>query len=370
MGLKEFIHGEFIDVIEWTQSPAQSDILAFRFPRYQHEIKMGARLTVREGQTAVFVNEGRIADVFPPGMYTLTTKNLPVLSTLRGWKHGFQSPFKAEVYFVVTTQQPSHKWGTSNPVIMRDADFGIIRLRAYGSYVFRISNPAALLRELIATDPSFEDFEIDTQLRQVIVARFSDVLGRSGISVLDLVGNYEKLSKFCLDCIRPEFSDWGIDITKFYVENISLPPQVEDAIDRRTSMGVVGDLEKYTQFQTAEAMRAAASNPGGAAGMGVGLGGGMVMAQAMMGHMPGPLLNPVTSATPPPLPTGLRLHVAVNGQATGPFSRDQLLQMIHNGTLSRDSLVWHQGMSQWQRAETVAELLEILTQTPPPVPKN
>ena len=278
MGILDKLSQEFIDIIDWTQ-PSDRGILAFRFPRYQNEIKMGAKLTVREGQAAVFINEGKMADVFAPGMYTLTTQNLPILATLRGWKHGFNSPYKAEIYFVNTAQQPDYKWGTSNPIMLRDADFGMVRVRGYGSYVFRVSDPGKFLKELVATDPCFEDYEIDTQLKQVIVARFSDVLGKSGIPVLDLCGNYEKLAQFVLDRIKPDFAAWGLDLVKFYIENLSLPAEVEAAIDRRGAMGAVGDLSKYTQFEAAEAMRTSAANPngGGLAGAGVGLGTGLAI---------------------------------------------------------------------------------------------
>jgi membrane protease subunit (stomatin/prohibitin family) len=369
MGLLDKLKGELIDIIEWTQ-PTDKGILAFRFPRYENEIKMGAKLVVREGQAAVFVNEGKLADVFQPGTYTLSTQNLPILTTLKGWKYGFSSPWKAEVYFVTTAQQPDYKWGTSHPIMMRDKEFGAVRLRAFGSYVFRVADPGRFLKELVATDPCFEDYEIDTQLRQVVVARFSDVVGKAGIPVLDLVGNYEALSKFVFDLIKPEFQGFGLDIVKFYIESISLPPEVEAALDKRTSMGVIGDLSKYTQFQIAEAIRAAADNPGGGtAAAGVGLGAGLGIAQAMqqslgIGAVAGG--GAPAAGAPPPLPS---FHVALDGKPAGPFGLDQLREKIAQGALTRTTLVWRNGMADWAKAETVSELASLFGATPPPLPR-
>lgn len=367
MGLLDKLRGEFIDIIEWTQ-PNDSDILAYRFPRYDNEIKMGAKLTVREGQSAVFVNEGQIADVYKPGMYELQTQNMPILSTLKGWKYGFSSPFKAEVYFVLTTQRTDNKWGTSNPIMKRDADFGMVRIRAFGSYVFRVADPGAFIRELVSTDPSFESYEIDSQLRQTIVSKFSDVVGKSNIPVLDLVGNYETLAKFAHDNLANDFSKWGLELTKFYIENISVPPEVEAAMDKRASMGAVGDLGAYTRFQTAEAIRDAANNPsGGAAGIGVGLGAGMGMANQMAGAMAnvGAAGGP---GAPPPLPGAVQFFTGAGGQQSGPFDLAALSAQVKEGKLTRDTLVWKQGMNNWAAASTVGELAPLFANQPPPLP--
>lgn len=368
MGLLDKLRGEFIDIIEWTQ-PNDTDVLAYRFPRYNNEIKMGAKLTVREGQAAVFVNEGALADVFKPGMYDLQTQNMPILSTLKGWKYGFNSPFKAEVYFVLTTQRTDNKWGTSNPIMKRDADFGMVRLRAFGSYVFRVADPGAFIKELVATDPSFESYQIDAQLRQAIVSKFSDVVGKANIPVLDLVGNYESLANFVLQNIAPDFAKWGLELTKFYVENISVPPEVEAAIDKRASMGAVGNLDQFTKFQTAEAIRDAAQNPsGGAAGIGVGLGAGMGMANQMLGAMQ-PGAGGAPAAVPPPLPSAAQFFVGVGGQQTGPFDLATLGNMIKEGKVTGDSLVWRQGMATWAAANSVAELGMLFAAVPPPLPQ-
>lgn len=369
MGLLDKLRGELIDIIEWTQ-PSDAGILAYRFPRYDNEIKMGAKLTVREGQSAVFVNEGKIADVFKPGMYELQTQNMPILSTLKGWKYGFSSPFKAEVYFCITTQQTDHKWGTANPIMMRDPEFGVVRVRAFGSYVFRVSDPGAFIRELVSTDPSFEAYEIDSQLRQAIVSKFADVLGNSKKPVLDLVGNYESMGNYVLEKIRPDFASWGLELTKFYIENISLPPEVEAAMDKRTSMGVIGDMSKFTQFQTAEAIREAANNPsGGAAGVGVGLGAGIGMANQMMNAMQQPAAGQAAGGgAPPPIPSGITFHVALNGQQAGPFDMNTLQAYLRQGQITRDTLVWRQGLANWVAAGTVVELAPLFAAVPPPMP--
>jgi membrane protease subunit (stomatin/prohibitin family) len=272
MGLRDWVSGQFIDIIEWTE-PSQNEILSYRFPRHNNEIKNGAKLVVREGQAAVFVKEGQIADVKTPGMYTLDTKNLPVLSTLLGWKYGFESPFKCEVYFIATRQWTDQKWGTQNPVMVRDPEFGPVRLRAFGTYAFKVSDPATFLRELVATDPSFEAYEVTSQFRNAIVSRFIDALGSAKIPMLDLAGNYERVSKLALEKISPELTKMGITLTQFFVENVSLPPEVEAALDKRTQMGVLGNLDQYAKLQAADAIRDAAQNPGGIAGIGAGIGG-------------------------------------------------------------------------------------------------
>src|SRR5205823_2691033 len=239
MGLWQKLTGELIDIIEWTQ-PSQSDVLAYRFPRYNNEIKNGARLTVREGQAAAFVNEGQLADVYQPGMYTLTTENMPILSTLKGWKYGFDSPFRAEVYFISTRRWTDLKWGTQNPIMLRDPEFGPVRVRAFGTYAMQIVDAGTFLKQIVATDPSMETYEITGQLRNTIVARFVDAIGQAHIAVLDLAGNYDKISQVALHNIKPDLAAMGLELTTFYIENISLPAEVEQALDKRTQMGVLG----------------------------------------------------------------------------------------------------------------------------------
>jgi membrane protease subunit (stomatin/prohibitin family) len=361
MGFFDKLRGELIDIIEWTEPP-HSTLLAYRFPRYDNEIKMGAKLTVREGQTAIFVNEGQLADVFRPGMYTLQTENLPILSTLRGWKYGFHSPFKAEVYFVSTRQWTDQKWGTQNPIMLRDPEFGPVRIRAFGTYAMHVSDPAAFLRQLVATDPAFETYEITNQLRNVIVSRFADAVAQAKLPVLELAGNYEKIANVALTRIGPELAQMGLSLTGFYIENISLPQEVEKALDKRTEMGVIGDMGQYTRYQAANALGDAAKNPGGLAGAGVGLGAGV----ALGGQMAGAMSQAVQS--PPPLP-GTAFFIGAGGVQAGPFDLHTLQAKARDGSLTRSTLVWKSGMANWVEAGTVPELQPLFADGPPPLPK-
>jgi membrane protease subunit (stomatin/prohibitin family) len=366
VALWDKLTGQFVDVIQWTDD--SPDTMVWRFERQGNEIKHGAKLTVREGQMAVFVNEGEIADVFTPGMYELYTRNLPILSTLQAWPHGFESPFKAEVYFCSTRVFTDLKWGTKNPVIARDPEFGPVRLRAFGTYAIRIKDPAVFIREVVGTDGHFTVDEISEQLRNTIVARFGTIVAGSGIPVLDLAASYDKLGQFVLGRIAPEFANYGLELTTILVENVSLPPEVEQALDRRTSMGVVGDLARYAQFQAAEAMRAAASNPGGGAGQAVGMMVGMGLGQ----QAGGPWSQPQSAATAPPPPpppsAGPSYHLAVDGQAQGPFTLDQLRERAATGAVTRASLVWAPGWAAWRPAGEVGELTALFVAVPPPVP--
>lgn len=364
MGLWDKIKGELIDIIQWLD-PTQ-DTMVYRFERYNNEIKYGAKLVVREGQAAAFVEEGKLADVFSPGTYTLETANMPILATLKGWKYGFESPFKSEVYFVSTRQFTDLKWGTKNPIMRRDAEFGPLRLRAFGTYSIRVADPGAFLKEIVGTGGHFTTEDIIGQLRNLIVARFADILGESNIPVLDLAANYDELGRFIINRIGAEFRSYGLEITTMLVENISLPPAVEEALDKRTSMGVVGDLGKYMQFQAAEAMRDAANAPGGTAGAGMGMGMGFAMAQQM-----GQAMAPGGSATsgPPPLPTqGVTFFAGIQNQQAGPFDRAVLQQKVQAGEITKDTLVWTQGMASWTPAGQVAALQDIFGAVPPPLP--
>jgi membrane protease subunit (stomatin/prohibitin family) len=372
MALTDKLFGEFVDVIEWTDD--SNDTMVYRFERYGNEIKHGAKLTVRAGQSAVFVHEGEIADTFEPGMYELKTANLPILSTLQNWRHGFESPFKAEVYFFNTKRFTDLKWGTKNPVMLRDPEFGPVRLRAFGTYTIRVADPAELLQEIVGTDGRFTTDEITNQLRNLIVARFATVLGSSRIPILDLAGNYDQLGTYLTGRIAPEFQNYGLELTKLLVENISLPPNVEEALDRRTSMGIVGDLNKYSQFQAAEAMRIAASNPSGGAGEGMGLGAGFAMANQIAQAFGGPWgqrgqpEGQASMPAPPPIPDQPAFHVARGGQPAGPFPLDELRRQVQTGELDRTSLVWREGMTGWQQAGSVDQLRSLFAAVPPPIP--
>ena len=372
MALWNKLFGEFVDVIQWIDDT--NDTLGYRFERHGNEIKFGAKLTVREGQVAVLVNEGQLADTFQPGMYELKTNNLPILSTLQAWQHGFESPFKAEVYFFSTRRFTDLKWGTLNPVMLRDPEFGPIRLRAFGSYAMRILDAPTFLREIVGTDGRFTTDEITNQLRNMVVSRFTNILGQSGIPALDLAGNYDQLGEFLRQRIAPEFATVGLELTNLLVENISLPKEVEAVLDRRTSMGIVGNLDQYTQFQAAEALRDAAANPGGGSeAMNMGL--GLAMAQRLSETLarPAPAAPPASPASPapaspPPLPTATRYFVAIDNQQTGPFGLDELQQQARDGQLTRATLVWTQGMANWTPADEVTELSGLFAHLPPPLP--
>lgn len=370
MGLFDKIRGEFVDIIEWTDS--SNDTIVWRFPRYQNEIKMGAKLTVRESQVAVFVNEGQMADEFKPGMYDLQTQNMPLMTTLKGWKYGFNSPFKAEVYFVNTKQFTNQKWGTKNPVMLRDAEFGPIRIRAFGNYAFRIKDAKKFLKEIAGTDGQFTTDEVTDQLRNLVITRFTDAVAESKIPVLDMASNYDELSKFVGDKIRPEFDELGIEITKLLIENISLPPEVEAALDKRSSMGIIGNLGAYTQFQAANSMEKAAENGNSVMGAGVGMGMGFGVGNQMGNMFNQTQFNPNQQQqnnmnTPPPPPMPATYFVAVNGQQTGPFSVQQLTQMVQSGQFSRESMVWTQGMAAWATAGQVTQLAPVFNSVPPPI---
>ena len=278
--LKSEAKSQWIEIIEWLDQT--DDTLVWRFPVYNQEIKMGAQLIVRENQVALFINEGKAADLFTPGRYQLQTQNIPILTTLRGWKYGFQSPFKAEVYFFNTRLYADLPWGTANPVMMRDADFGMIRLRAFGKYAMRIGDAKQFFETIVGTRGLTEKNDILGQLRTTIVSRLTDAIAESKIAALDLAAKYDELSSLAMEKLGPDFKSFGLDLSRFFIENISLPEEVEAAIDQRTKLGVLGDrLGQFTQMQAAESIKVAAANPGGLGGVGAGLGAGMAIGNAM-----------------------------------------------------------------------------------------
>ncbi|WP_420556681.1 SPFH domain-containing protein [Roseovarius sp.] len=374
MGIFDFLSGEFIDVIHWVDDTR--DTMVWRFERHGHEIKYGAKLTVREGQAAVFVHEGQLADVFTPGLYMLETNNMPIMTTLQHWDHGFQSPFKSEIYFINTTRFTDLKWGTKNPIMLRDPEFGPTRIRAFGTYSARVTDPAKFLTEIVGTDGEFTMDEISYQIRNIIVQSFSRIIAGSGIPVLDMAANTADLGKLVAAEISAVVAEYGLTIPEFYIENISLPPAVEEALDKRTSMGLAGDLGKFTQYSAAEAMTAAAKNPGGAGGgMGAGIGAGLGMAMAgQMAGQGGPWgpsahqPSPAASPAPPPPPVEHVWHIAENGQTHGPYSKAALGRMASEGKLTRDSHVWTAGQDGWLKAGDVQELAQLFTILPPPPP--
>ncbi|GMK42859.1 hypothetical protein PCCS19_59200 [Paenibacillus sp. CCS19] len=285
MGLFSFLRGQFIEVIEWVED---TESLVYRFPAYDNAIKMGAQLIVREGQAAIFLNEGTIADVVAPGRYELSTQNLPILTALRSWKHGFNSPFKADVYFVKTTIVTDQKWGTTNPVIMRDKEFGIVRARGFGNYSFRVKDPGAFMRGILGSNASFNPEQIGGFFKTMIVSAVSDLMAESNIPIIDLAMHYDELSAQTAAKLAPQFDAIGLALSGFVIENISLPDEVEKMIDKRSSMNIAGNLDQYMKFQTAESIRDAANNPGGGlAGAGAGMGAGMAMGQMINQMMNG-----------------------------------------------------------------------------------
>lgn len=375
MAIFEKLRAELIDIIEWVDDSQHS--LVWRFPRYRNQIKNAAQLIVRPGQSAVFVHQGRVADVFAPGQYRLETKNLPILSTLMGWHHGFDSPFKAEIYFVSTRQLTDLKWGTANPVPLRDADFGPVRVRAFGSYTLRAIDPAKLLSELVGTDGVYEAEEISALLRSIISMSFADVVANSGISVLDLAQSYGSLSETLRREVVSRIDDeFGLEIPQLYIVNVSVPAEVERALDARASMKAIGDLAAYQAYQLGNAMPAAAANPaGGVAGAGVGLGMGLGMTNAMMGGAMGALAGmpmatgPARVVAPPSLAV-VAWHIAENGAPVGPFTSAELAQAITAGRVTRDTMVWSAGMSDWLAASQVPSLRGSFAVAPPPIPRT
>jgi len=366
MSIFNFLKGQFIDVIHWVDDTR--DTMVWRFERYDHAINYGAKLTVREGQAAVFVHEGQLADVFTPGLYLLETNNMPVMTALQHWDHGFSSPFKSEIYFVNTRRFTGLKWGTKNPIMLRDPEFGPLRLRAFGTYATRVVDPARFMTEIVGTDGDYSTEEIALQLRNIIVNKASVALAQSGIPALDMAANKTELGALIAGRVSPMVAEYGLEIPEFYIENISLPPEVEKVLDQRTSMGIVGDLGRYTQFSAAQAMQAAAANPGeGGAGMGAGLGMGLGMAMAgQLGAAAGGAQP--AAAVPPPPPVEHVWHIAENGATKGPFSKADLGRMVSSGELTRATLVWTAGQDGWKSAGEITELAQLFTVMPPPPP--
>ena len=300
MGLMDFIKGELIEIIDWTDD--SRDTLSYRWPVEDKEIKNGAQLIVRESQVAQFVYLGQFGDTFGPGKHTLTTDNIPVLATIKGWKYGFNTPFKADVYYVTTRLFTGNKWGTSNPVMMRDNDFGIVRARAFGTYDFRITDPKLFLKEVAGSDHHFRLDEFADTMRSRIVSLFSEALAQAKIPVLDVATQYSELGGALLPLINPvTTAKYGIEFATFVVENVSLPPEVEAAIDKRSSMAAVGNLNDYVKFQMAQGM--GSGQGGGAGGMATEMAVGMAMAQQMMQQSGGLGAQSTPPAAPPPLPS-------------------------------------------------------------------
>ena len=372
MGIMDKIKGELVDIIEWIDDSRST--LAWRFPRYHNEIKNGAQLIVREGQEAVFVYRGALADRFTPGHYELTSENLPILGTLQGWKHGFNSPFRSEVYFINTRPVTDMRWGTPQPVTVRDPDFKMVQVRANGLCVVKIDNAEIFLKEVIGTDSNVDIEEITELLRRVITLAFSDMVLETGLGAIDLQGRQVELSAKLRDFVAERVDDeYGLSIPDITM-NISLPDEITAAMTRGVARGVeeggfldnVGDLGRYQQAKQADAMLAAAQNPGGGGTMGDMMGMGMGL--AMAGQMANQMTSAVQpAAAPPPLPGAQTFHVEMGGQAQGPFTVAQIQSGVANGQVTAQSLVWTNGMAAWAAAST-GVALQPLFAAPPPLP--
>ncbi|HEX4378117.1 MAG TPA: SPFH domain-containing protein [Steroidobacteraceae bacterium] len=376
MSLFGKLGGELVDIVQWTED--RPDILSHRFQRYNNEIKSGAKLTVREGQLAVMVNEGQlgkdqVADVFKPGMYELKTSNLPILSTIKGWKYGFDSPFRAEIYFFNTRKFTDLKWGTAGPAIMRDAEFGAVRVTAFGIYSIRVNDPKTFLVDLVGTQEDFTTEDIEANLRGKVGIRVKEVMPEIGVPIIDLSGKVVVVGDKIRERIAGDFEHLGLELCEVQVQNIGLPEEVERAIDQQGAMRAIGNMQNFSQYQAAQALRDAAKNQGNAGAiLGVGVGG--ILGQNLGGALQqpgqaGPGIGAAPPpAAPPPIPGAASFFVAVNGQQSGPFDLGALRGQVSGGGLTRDTLVWKQGMSAWGKASEQADLAALFNSVPPPVP--
>ncbi len=371
MGLWDKIKGELIDIVQWLDDT--NDTMVYRFERHGNEIKYNSKLVVREGQMAVFINEGQLADVFTPGTYTLETRNLPLLATLQGWKYGFESPFKAEVYFCSTRQFTNLKWGTPGPSTMRDPEFGAVRVTAFGIYSIKIKDPAVFIREIVGTESIFTTDSIEGNLRGKIGTRIKEVMPDAGIPVIDLESKVVQLGETLKCRIAPAFEAFGLELSEVQVQDVGLPEELERAIDKAGAMRAIGSMQSYTQYETAGAIRDAANNPGGLAAAGVGAGMGFGMGSQMAGTMGGMFTGqvPPQSASTGNMvsqPPRTLFFVAIDGQQSGPFDIPAMQHMVQSGQINRESLVWKQGMVSWDVAGNQPDLEILFAALPPPLP--
>lgn len=365
MSFFERLRNEFIDIIDWpNQDP---DTLVWKFPRYDNEIKMNARLTVREGQQAVFINEGKIADVYGPGMYTLQTQNMPILSTLKGWKYGFESPFKVDVFFISTHQMVNQKWGTRNAITVADDRFGMIELRAFGTYAFRVTDGGKFIKEIVGVDALYTSEDIAGQLRSTVATRFTNAAASGGIAIEQFAANLDSLSETVKEKLNTDFDNYGLQITNFLVENVSMPEDVKKEIFEYSRLNKI-DMQKLAQFKAANSIETAAANEGIAgmgAGIGVGVGVGNMMAQTM--NQATANMGANNNGTPPPLATSVQYYTGIDGKQSGPYDAAQIQQMIQSGAIKRETLMWKNGMAAWAAADTIGDLQPYFTNVPPPL---
>lgn len=362
MGIFDKLRGEFIDIIEWVDTT--HDTIIYKFPRYNNEIKMNAKLVVRESQEALFLNEGQLADTYKPGTHTLTTQNMPILSTLRGWKYGFESPFKVDVYYVSTKQFIGQKWGTLNPITLNDDRFGMIELRAFGVFGFQVIDGGKFFKEVAGTNPNFTTEGVFGQLRSIVVTRFTDMLGESGITIDRIASNLDEISKLGLERINPDLEGYGIKLTNFLVENVSMPDDLKKEIFEYSRLNKV-DMQKLAQMKAAKSIEIAAGNEGGAAGIGAGIASGMTIGNVMTNALNPQQNNGGGNTMPPPV---TQYFFAVNGERKGPFGAEQLTALVESGQVRPDTMVWKTGMADWAKASTVPDFSSILTSVPPPPP--
>ena len=378
--MRDMIRGEFVDIIEWLDDT--NTTLAWRFPRYQNEIKNGAQLVVREGQRAMFVYRGQLADQFNPGHYTLTSENMPILGTLQGWKYGFNSPFRSEVYYVNTRPYPDLRWGTPQPVTVRDPDFRMVQVRANGTTVVRVTDPTVFLRQVLGTQSVVDMEQVTEMIRRNIALAFNDMVMGTGLGAIDLQGRQVELSDKLREFVAQRVQAFGLGIDAVTM-TISLPEEIQQAMTRGVARGVeesgflnnVGDLNRFEQARRADAMLAAAQNEGGgAAGSAIQAGLGVALGAQMAGAAQGGYAQPQqfaaappqAQAAPPPLPTQQQFHFDQGGQPAGPYPVNALRQFVSNGQLTRDTVVWTEGMPGWAPASTVPAL-QTLFSTPPPL---
>ncbi len=372
MGLMDKLRGELVDIIEWIED--SRTLLAWRFPRYQNEIKQGAQLIVREGQIAIFVYQGQLADTFGPGSYTLNTQNLPIMSTLQGWKYGFNSPFRSEVYFINTRPVTDLRWGTPNPITLRDPDFGMVQVRANGLCVLRVQDPVIFLRKVIGTDSAVDVDEITELIRREISQALSELVLGTGVGAIDLQAHQTEISNKLRDVVAARVDDeFGLAIDSITM-NVSMPDEITQAMTRGVAQGVeesgrmrqLDDLDKYQRVRQVDAMNTAAGNPGGGAmGDMMGASMGIALGQQMAGQMQ---QQQQQQQTPPPLVQDAQtFHVEVNGAAAGPYNMGQLRQMVSGGQLAVQTLVWNAGLAGWTPAGQVPALQGFFS-APPPLP--
>lgn len=338
---------KIIDVIIWTDDI--TDAIIWRFPRYHGKIKHGAQLTVRVKQVAVLMSKGQFADMYQPGRYELTTKNMPILTALKGWKCGFSSPFVADIFFISTKKFLNMPWGTAHPIMMRDPEFGPIRLSAFGSYSFRVvPYPIKLVRKVAETDGNFSSDRVTEQLHNFAMTKFTHYLAESKIAVLDLAANLNEFSSELTIALKDDFSEYGIELIKFSIENISLPESVENALDRQLRRGVLSNSPTHTQIAKSQNGHTAKTQSNA------------IKTHATVG------VNPLKDA-PPHMASQRMYHVAVAGAQHGPFPLPKLQQMAQQGFLTPESLVWTTGMAKWAVANSVPSVSKLFGAVPPPL---